>query len=393
MKVLIICGIFAEENQSEIIKNTKGYVEFSANIFQKKIIKGFKQNNIDIEVVSAPLIPSYPNKYNRMFFRGFKSKENDYKYVNFCNVWGFRNFSRAFSLKKAVKDIILSKNNKFDLILVYSAHEPFLEAAVYVKKLLPNSKICFIVPDLPQYMNLNSSKTKIYDFLKKIDIKRINKLIDNVDSFVILTEPMKEALNIGDRPYMVTEGIIDDIPSREIFNEKKYSEIKSIVYTGKLNIQFGIKDLIDSFMRINNENIRLILCGDGDARNYVIEKAADDSRILYKGQVSTKEAEEIISKATVLVNPRPNVGEYTKYSFPSKTIEYIMSGNPVVAYMLDGMPKIYSQFVFPIEPDKSLQSALENALNSDNRQMYHNFCDYAEKQLSAKGIVKRIMSL
>ena len=33
MSVLFIGGVFAEENQKEIIENTKGYAEFSANIF------------------------------------------------------------------------------------------------------------------------------------------------------------------------------------------------------------------------------------------------------------------------------------------------------------------------------------------------------------------------
>lgn len=49
----------------------------------------------------------------------------------------------------------------------------------------------------------------------------------------------------------------------------------------------------------------------------------------------------MISKnADVLVNPRQNDDEYTKYSFPSKNIEYLMTGNAVMAYMLDGIPEI-----------------------------------------------------
>ena len=61
MSVLFIGGVFAEENQKEIIENTKGYAEFSANIFQKKLINGFKKNNQEITVISAPFIGSYLN--------------------------------------------------------------------------------------------------------------------------------------------------------------------------------------------------------------------------------------------------------------------------------------------------------------------------------------------
>lgn len=394
MNVLMICGIFAEENQSEIIKNTKGYVEFSANIFQKKLIKGFEQNNIDIEVISAPFIGSYPNRYRKMFFRGFESKKNDYRYVNFCNVWGYRNFSRAAALKKEIKKIILKENNKFDLILVYSAHEPFLEAALYAKRLLPNSKICFVVPDLPQYMNLDSNKTKAYDFFKKFDIWRMDTLIKGIDSFVILTEPMKDVLHIGNRPYMVLEGIVDELSTRKKSAvEKNSSEVKNIVYTGKLNMKFGIKELVDSFMELNGGNYRLILCGDGDAKGYIFEKAETDSRIIYKGQVTPETAKEIIEQASVLVNPRPNDSDYTKYSFPSKNIEYLMSGNPVVAYILDGMPKVYSEFIYNIESGEKINQAMTRALTHNNSEKYETFLKYANEHLLAKQIIANIIKL
>jgi len=38
MKILFIGGVFAKENENEIIQNTKTYVEYSANIFQEKLM-------------------------------------------------------------------------------------------------------------------------------------------------------------------------------------------------------------------------------------------------------------------------------------------------------------------------------------------------------------------
>lgn len=393
MSVLFIGGVFANENQGEIIENTKGYAEFSANIFQQKLIKGFEKNNIDITVISAPFIASFPNRYKKMFFRGFKEKQNSYKYVKFNNIWGYRNFSRASALKREIKTLVSRENKKFDLILVYSAHEPFLEAAEYAKKLLPNTKICFVVPDLPQYMNLDSNKTKIYDILKKFDIKRMNRLIRNVDSFVILTEHMKTMLDVNERPYFVAEGIVEAMPEADFKYTTNRDGTKNIVYAGKMNEAFGLKDLIDAFTELDGENYRLVLCGDGDAKEYVLQKAEVDLRIDYKGQVPPDIAKEIIDNASVLVNPRPNDSEYTKYSFPSKNIEYLMSGKAVVAYMLDGMPERYSEFIYKINSKDSIKDALLSALNSDNTEKYKAFIDYASKNLVAKSIVEKIMKL
>ena len=390
MSVLFIGGVFAKENEQEIVENSKGYAEFSANIFQKKLISGFKRNDVDIDVISAPLIGAYPNKYKKMFFRDFSEKQSEYTYVKFNNIWGYRNFSRAAAIKRKIKELIKVQKKNYDLIIAYSAHQPFLEAASYAKSMLPNAKICFVVPDLPQYMNLDANRSKIYDILKIVDIKRMDKEIKNVDSFVILTEPMKDMLNIGDRPYFVAEGIMENLPEKVTGISE--TDIKSVVYTGKMNKAFGINELVDAFCEIKGENYRLILCGAGDAVEYVTSKAKEDSRIEYLGQVLPEKAKEIIENAAVLVNPRPNNEEYTKYSFPSKNIEYLQSGKPVVAYMLDGMPTIYSDFIYEIR-NNSVADALKKALLADDQnEKYNKFYAYAKEKLLAESIAEKILN-
>lgn len=390
MKVLFICGAYADENEKEVISLSKGYVEQSANIFQKKIIKGLERSHIDYKVISAPFIGAYPMRYKKCRFNGFRSLQSKYKYVSFNNIWGIRNFSRASAIKNEIRRNIKEYVDDELLVLVYCPHTPFLNAAVYAKSLVPNSKICFIVPDLPQYMNVNENNRFLYDIIKKYDIRIMEKFISAVDSFVLLTEPMKDVLNVGKRPYIVIEGLIDE----EFVTPKNNvgDNIKRIVYTGKLNKKFGIKSLVDSFMKIKEDNYRLILCGDGDAREYILEKAQVDNRIQYKGVVTPREAVEYINSADALVNPRPNNEEYTKYSFPSKNIEYLMSGNPVVAYMLDGMPECYKDFLYVI-PDN--QNSFENILINACLKTEHksDFITYAKKSLNATSLIEKIIKL
>ncbi|MBP3360682.1 MAG: hypothetical protein J6N52_07515 [Clostridia bacterium] len=47
----------------------------------------------------------------------------------------------------------------------------------------------------------------------------------------------------------------------------------------------------------------------------------------------------------MLVNPRSATDEFTKYSFPSKTMEYMLSGTPVVMYKLAGIPDEYDEYL------------------------------------------------
>src|SRR5699024_551254 len=62
---------------------------------------------------------------------------------------------------------------------------------------------------------------------------------------------------------------------------------------------------------------------------------------------------ELQKTSTVLINPRPNNEEYTKYSFPSKIMEYMSSGRPMIAYKLDGMPEEYLKYFYPVTETQS----------------------------------------
>ena len=63
-------------------------------------------------------------------------------------------------------------------------------------------------------------------------------------------------------------------------------------------------------------------------------------------------------QATILVNPRTSEGEYTKYSFPSKTMEYLLSGKSVIINRLPGIPEEYYQYVFTPK-DESVDALAE----------------------------------
>lgn len=397
MKVLFLCGVFGEESYPEIIEHSRGGVEFSANILEKRIIDGFHRAEYDIDVLSAPYIGAYPCRSDIFYFNGFTVNHCDYKYVNFNNVWGIRNFSRAAAVKRALSDFVSLKDEK--LLVIYGAHTPFLDAAAYVKKADSSVKICLIIPDLPQYMNLNTSKTLVYRVAKTFDIRKMYRLMDFVDSFVLLTEQMKDMLPISGRPSLVAESVLDDLGLNTNKSERNDRE-KRVVYTGKLNEKFGIKKLVESFKYIDDHDFRLILCGSGDCDDYVAKASKDDGRIISFGQVSPDIAKQIQNSADVLINPRPNDDEYTKYSFPSKTVEYLLTGAPVVSYMLDGMSREYLGFIYEIKAEgdaaKAIADAIEKAYGDSNENKLkkaNEFRDYAKNKLDSKKIAEAIVSM
>jgi glycosyltransferase involved in cell wall biosynthesis len=89
-----------------------------------------------------------------------------------------------------------------------------------------------------------------------------------------------------------------------------------------------------------------------------------DHRIVYHGCVSMEESVAAQLSAYILVNPRPTSEEFTKYSFPSKNIEYMASGAPLLTTCLPGMPKEYYDYVFLFEEEtvEGMSKTLNNIL-------------------------------
>ena len=397
MKILILCGVAEKEAQQEVIAHSRGGADIAANLFQQKLIAGFRSLDTGCEVLSAPFLGAYPMRCDLIRFRGFQTPQEGCTYVKFNNIWGLRNFSRAAALKKALKDFIALDDSR-KLILVYCPHTPFLEAAAYAKKMDPSIRVCMYVPDLPNYMNLNANRTWFYDVDKKVDIHRMTKLMACVDSYVLLTEYMKEQLPVGDKPYRVAEGIIGEFP--ELPEPAAAGKEKYVVYTGKLFERFGVKALIDGFRKLDDPDYRLVLCGKGDCEAYARSAQAQDPRVMFLGQVSPEEALSWQSRASVLVNPRNTVEEYTRYSFPSKNIEYLLSGKPVVGYFLEGMPQVYQDFMCCIDATlpavDGIAAKLREVLSSDRASLFEKnkrFFEYARQPLGAEGIARSIIDL
>lgn len=392
MDVLLLCGYFEPKYQKEISEKTKTWVENAANTFQQRLIAGLKKQDINLQVVSAPFIGSWPTAYKDKAFKGFKAGESteNIQYVPFNNICGYRNISRTAVLKKSVKEFVRHTEAEEKAIIVYCPHTPFLEAAVYGKQLDPSIHIHMVVPDLPQYMNLSKKAHPVYDFFKKIDIHIMEKLIAQVDSFMLLTEYMAEKMQVGKRPYIVVEGITD---KQQAALNKREKHGKKVAYAGKLVEVFGAKRLIEAFELIDDPQASLHICGSGELKPYVEEMRKKDSRIHYHGEVSAEKANEILQQVDVLVNPRQNDEEYTKYSFPSKNIEYLMTGNAVVAYMLDGMPEIYRK-LFQIPKSDSTQDlaqAICRAMTTEPQIKLTN--EYIGNKLYFESVAKQIIDI
>ena len=158
------------------------------------------------------------------------------------------------------------------------------------------------------------------------------------------------------------EGIYDHV-NEQYINPNFATDVKTIFYSGKLDEKFGLRLLVDAFCMIKDEDARLVLCGSGDCEEYSRSCAMSDERIIYKGQIPREECLRLQSEARLLVNPRTPEGEYTRYSFPSKNIQYLASGIPTLIYRLEGIPQEYYQYCLSIDGSDLSPETLTKTMN------------------------------
>ena len=140
------------------------------------------------------------------------------------------------------------------------------------------------------------------------------------------------------------EGIVD-VDTMDKSDVVAVDGKKVILYTGTLRKIFGVMNLVNAFQMIPDKDVELWICGSGDSKGAIEQAAAKDCRIKFWGLVDSKTALEMQHKATILVNPRTSEGEYTKYSFPSKTMEYLL-GRSVIINHLPGIPEEYYDYAY-----------------------------------------------
>jgi len=357
MNILFLSGLFPHNKRTEIIENSKGVIQYAANSLQWSFVKGF-DNFSKTNLISSPFIGSFPFFFKKIYLSSEKfehiSGADDIS-LSVINIPIVKHFFIYRKVKNEIKKRLKTKNEEI-IIVIYSVHSPFLKAARDVKKQFPNIKICLIVPDLPEFMS--DSTNFFYKVLKKLDSLIIKKCLNEVDSFVLLTDNMAEPLGVNQKQWVRIEGIFDSSHDNSIPIIK--DKFKTILYTGTLAKRYGIKNLVQAFRLIKSNSYRLYIAGEGDFREDIEHISSIDKRIHYLGQIPHNEILILQKKATVLINPRTSEGTYTKYSFPSKTLEYLASGTPTILYRLAGIPEEYYQYCFiPFDEEiKSLQEII-----------------------------------
>lgn len=159
-------------------------------------------------------------------------------------------------------------------------------------------------------------------------------------------------------------------------SDKLHTGKIKLLFASRLEISKGIKDVIDAFNEIDNENFELYVAGNGSLYNSI--KAQENERIHVLGFVDEMELRHLFSDSDILIFP-------TKAeSFPLVLLEALSSGLFVLA---SDVLRIKFQefedlncidFITPdkhgvIEGIKSIESKIDTIRNLERKNNAHQF--------------------
>jgi len=325
---------------------------YSVQKFWRLIAMGIIKNGSTVSTISS--IPFTKKSINRLVFNVQSECENqiEYRYAFSINIPFIKNI--CVFIYSFFSTLSWCLKNKKGVVIC-----DVLQVSVCVGSLLASKiakRLCVgLVTDMPGY----SVKKRKISVVSKIMMLYINSF----DKYILLTEEMNELINQKNRPYCIMEGLVDS--EMKLIEETNKSEKKDIIYAGGLYEKYGVKMLIDAFIKLNDSTTELHLYGNGDLVKYIQEQIQKHSNILYHGAVANNEVVQAELKAFLLVNPRHTSEKLTRYSFPSKNMEYMVSGTPVLTTNLSGMPEEYKEYVFLLEKEtvEGLKETFEHILN------------------------------
>ena len=392
ISLLFIGGIYTKEMEDIIFPYSKGVKQDAANQMQLKFIKGFDNLNTDLTIINAPFLQRYPYGYSKhiktpfFYFSHNQKQQREDVNIGYLNIPLFRNQSKYRNAKKHIKKWLNSETGE-RIVVLYSLNSFTSECAKFIKKNDSKVRVCMIVPDLPEYAY--RKKGLVNDFFIKREIKRSYRFLNFCDCFVGLTNEMRNKL-VPNKDFILIDCIIDSDSVGVSCND--YLENANwITYTGTLSEKYGIVSLLECFDNLKDEDVELHICGYGNKKIEDFIKIASErnKKIVFHGLLSHYEAELLQKKSLLLINPRTNEGEYTKYSFPSKNAEYMLSGIPCAFYKLDGIEDDYFKFAFRINDYDSMDLLIKKVLGMEKKKLWSIGDAGREFMLSNKNCIKQ----
>ena len=338
MKILYISALASEARVNEEHKRTGKNPGFAVQKFSRLLVKGMLANGAEVLALSNPANVAGKKE----FVHSMKETENgvNYKYIPYLNLPFLKHICLfLYTFFYVLFWGLYNRKNKIIICDVLSIS--ICMGALFASKINRVLSVA-VVTDLYGLMQ-GVDKTS---FLVRIAGKLNVWYSSSFDKYILLTEQMNNVVNPKGHPYIVMEALCDSSLLCTNQNKIEKEHPRTVIYAGGINEIYGLNMLSQGFLKADIKDTKLVYYGHGPYVEEFKKLCDQHSNLEYRGIAPNDVVVADEQKASLLVNPRFSTEEFTKYSFPSKNMEYMASGTPLLTTKLPGMPKEYHHYVF-----------------------------------------------
>lgn len=316
--------------------------------FSTALVTALRSADVDVTLLSAAPVSSYPHNPRIVFGGGaFTHAGASGERLPFINVVAIKHASRFLAcLTRGTRAL---RSWRPDVLLIHGVHSPFLYYGLLARRLL-RLRTVVVLTDPPGVVNATDSR--LATLLKRLDVRLIRRALRGVDGVVALTEPLATHL-APHRPHLVMEGILAETDAPTPRAPREGGAPFRVMYAGGLLASYGVDRLVDAVGMLGPDAVLLTVYGRGPLAAGIDDRATRGAPVEPVRFAPREEVLRRYAEADVLVQPRPVGQEFVRYSFPSKLLEYMRSGTPVLSTRLPGVPPEYEPYVSWADDDSA----------------------------------------
>lgn len=306
---------------------------------------------------------------------------------------------------------VLATNVQYDYI--YANDLPCLKPAIILKSKL-NCKVIYdsheiYIETLNQFFPINSVGIKkwiikfLLFFMRKTGTRCEAKLVKKVDYFITVGNGLKQyfekqynlqnilvLMNLPDKPININPVNLAQLCK---FNSNNFI----LIYQGVLNHGRGLNLLIES-MQFVNENIKLIILGDGILENSLKKLVTDlklNEKIRFLEKVDSKVLLNYTAGANCGINLLEPFNLSKEFAAPNKLFEYINAGIPVIASYSFENDLVFKQFQIGLQTKNNPHSISEiiNQISITDTSIFKQNCILASEIYNWSSQEKILLSI
>jgi glycosyltransferase involved in cell wall biosynthesis len=305
----------------------------AGTLFQERLLAGLAAAGVEVsQVFAVRPLPSYPADRRLLLPSGrtMLLERFGVALLPFVNLGPLKPVTAGASLLPRLMHWLRARRDVRASVITYNVTNPPGLATVLAAR-LSGAKAFAVVADV----QVPGAGLVPDTFFRRLEFRLQARTLPLFDGLIVLTERI--ARDFAPRvPYLVLEGavpegLIETAPREPNSRVPGGDDLFTLMYAGGLSELKGIPLLLDAFSRLPGPEYRLWITGAGPLQATVERAAANDARITFWGFPPYGEVLAMYQRASLLVNPHSSTEASARYLFPSKLIEYLASGTPVLS--------------------------------------------------------------